>query len=91
MIVTLVIRFSQIVFGAIALGLSITAIKWQWTGTAPATTSYSAFAGAFGMLTAVIGTVAVFLDAIPGIIMAMVDGLASLIFLAGGIVSDAVW
>lgn len=56
MIASLIVRLFQIVFGAVVLGLSITAIEWQWVGSAPATTTYSAFAGAFGMLTALIGT-----------------------------------
>ncbi|KAK5125055.1 hypothetical protein LTR85_001246 [Meristemomyces frigidus] len=84
-ITSLVVRFFQFVFGAIVLGLSITAIKWQWQGSAPATSSYSAFTGAFGMLTALIGTAAIFIDAVPDLIMAIVDALASVLFLAGGI------
>lgn len=83
MITSLAVRFFQIVFGAIVLGLSITAIKWQGHGSAPATTSYSAFTGAFGMLAALIGVAAIFIEALP---QRIVDALASVLFLAGGIV-----
>jgi hypothetical protein len=79
--------YRRIVFGAVVLGLSIEAIKWQYYGAAPATSPYSAFAGAFGILVALVGIAAGFIDAIPGLIMAAVDGLATLLFLAGGIVS----
>ncbi|KAK4549532.1 hypothetical protein LTR36_006529 [Oleoguttula mirabilis] len=85
MITSLAVRFFQLVFGAVVLGLSITAIEWQYFGSAPATTTYCAFAGAFGMLTALIGTAAIFVEAVPDLIMAIVDALASVLFLAGGI------
>jgi len=80
-------RVFQIVFGAVVLGLSITAIKWQQHGSAPATSSYCAFVGALGMLAALIGAAVTFVDRIPDLIMAIVDGLAAILFVAGGIVS----
>ena len=86
-ITALVVRILQIIFGAIVLGLSIKAIKWQRYGSAPATTSYSAFAGAFGILTALVGIATIFMEAVPDLIMAIVDALASILFLAGGTVS----
>jgi len=89
MLSNLIARACQVIFGAIALGFSIGAIKWQYYGTAPATSGYSAFAGAFGILTALIGIAAAFMSMIPDLIMAIVDSLASVIFLAGGIVSQA--
>ncbi|KAK3075044.1 hypothetical protein LTR53_002015 [Teratosphaeriaceae sp. CCFEE 6253] len=85
MLANLITRGLQIVFGAVVLGLSITAIQWQHFGSAPATSSYSAFAGAFAILAGLIGIAAGFFDAIPQLIMAIVDGLASLLLLAGGI------
>lgn len=87
MLANFIVRGLQIIFGVIVLGLSIGAVKWQVIGTAPATTGYNAFAGAFGILTALIGIAAAFMEMIPELIMAIVDGLASVIFLAGGIVS----
>ncbi|TKA79026.1 hypothetical protein B0A55_03159 [Friedmanniomyces simplex] len=85
MLANLITRAFQLLFGAVVLGLSISAIKWQHFGSAPATSSYSAFAGAFGILAALIGIAASFIDAIPDLIMAVVDALASVLLLAGGI------
>ena len=62
-------------------------IKWQTWGSAPATTGYCAFAGAFGALVGLIGFGGIVIDALSGLIMSAVDGLASLLLLAGGIVS----
>lgn len=88
MIVTLATRVCQTIFAAIVLGISIHAIQWQKHGSAPSTTAFCAFAGAFGLLTSLIGLAAVFISAIPGLIMAVVDALASIMLLAGGIVSS---
>ena len=86
-ITELVVRMFQLVFGLVALGLSVKAIAWQRYGSAPTTTSYSAFAGAFGILTALVGIATIFMEAVPDLIMAIVDALASILFLAGGTVS----
>ncbi|KAK1057538.1 hypothetical protein LTR12_008689 [Friedmanniomyces endolithicus] len=85
MIGNLIARAFQLLCGAIVLGLSISAIKWQYFGSAPATTSYSAFAGAFSVLAALIGIATSFVEAIPEIIMVGVDGLAAVLLLAGGL------
>lgn len=87
MIATLIVRIFQVLFAACVLGLSITAVKWQYYGTAPAVSSFNAFAGAFALLTALIGIVAIWISHIPGLIMAVVDGVAFIFLLAGGIVS----
>jgi len=81
----LITRACQLVFGVIVLGLSVKAIRWQKYGSAPATTSYSAFAGGFSVLVALAGIAAGFIDAIPDLLMAVVDALASFLLLAGGI------
>ena len=86
MIGNLIARAFQLLCGAVVLGLSISAIKWQYFGAAPASTSYSAFAGAFGVLAALIGIATSFVEAIPEIIMVGVDGLAAVLLLAGGLV-----
>lgn len=72
-------------FAVVVLGASVSLAKGQVFGSVPATTSYAAFAGAWAILTALIGIVAIFVEAIPGMIMAGVDGLAALLLLAGGI------
>lgn len=83
----LIIRGFQLVFSAIVLGLSISLIRGQVWGGAPSQHGYAAFTGGFGCLTALIGFAACFVEAIPAFIMAALDGLASIVFLAGGIVS----
>jgi hypothetical protein len=49
--------------------------------------NYGAFCGGAGLLCAAIGVVACFFEALQGIIMLALDGLATLFVLAGGIVS----
>ena len=78
-------HINQLIFCAAVLGLSISLAKGQETGSAPATTGYSGFSGAFGIIAASIGIVALFVESVNGIITWAADGLASLILLAGGI------
>lgn len=87
MLATLVTRICQLLFTAIVLGISIHAVHWQLVGKAPATTAYNAFAGALGLVTALVGLAAIWISAIPELIMAAVDALTSVLLLAGGIVS----
>ncbi|KAF2230902.1 hypothetical protein EV356DRAFT_535986 [Viridothelium virens] len=82
---TLVARFFQILFAIVVLGLSVTMAKWQRFGSPPATTEYGAFSGGFAFLVGLLGIVAVFLDAIPAIIVAGADALAAILTLAAGI------
>lgn len=98
-IVAAILRFVQIVFAAIVLGLSVTLAKGQAPSDfkkqfpnagydlpgVPATTAYSSFVGGFGMLVALIGFASLFVELLQGIIMLVLDGLASIIFLAGGL------
>jgi len=79
------LRFFQILFSVVVLGLSITLAKGQRHGAVPATTGYAAFAGAFGVLAGLIGIASLFVEMLNGIISWAVDGLAALILLAGGI------
>jgi hypothetical protein len=86
-IATLVVRFFQILFAIVVLGLSITMAKWQVFGKPPPTTEYGAFSGGFAFLVGLVGVAAVFVEAIPGLIMAGLDALAAILTLAAGIVS----
>jgi hypothetical protein len=86
MLATLITRILQLIFAIIVLGLSVRAANWQEIGSIPTTTAYCAFAGAFAMLISIIGLAAIWLTAIPKMIMSGLDGLASIILLAGGIV-----
>lgn len=87
MLATLITRACQILFTTIVLGISISAVRWQVYGSAPATTSYNAFAGAFGLLVALIGLAGIWVSVVPELIMSAVDTVTSILLLAGGIVS----
>ncbi|KAF2718398.1 hypothetical protein K431DRAFT_230864 [Polychaeton citri CBS 116435] len=85
MITDLAIRILQIIFCAVVLGLSIVAVQWQHIGSAPAISTYAAFAGAFGILTALVGIAAVWVELLRSVIMMVMDALAAIFLLAGGI------
>jgi Membrane-associating domain len=51
----------------------------------PTTTSYAAFLGGLGMVAGVFGIVTVFVHIFDGIIPLIVEGLATLLFIAGGV------
>ncbi|KAI0015000.1 marvel domain-containing protein [Xylariomycetidae sp. FL0641] len=74
-----------VLFGAVVLGLAVTLSKQQKIGSVPSETSFSIFAGAFGILAAIIGLLHVFWDKIPALVVMAIDGLACVFYLAGGI------
>lgn len=84
---SVVLRVIQFIFAAIVLGLSIAAVRWQHFGSVPATNGYSAFTGAFGAVAGLMGLAAIWISPLGGFLMAIVDFLATVFFLAGGIVS----
>jgi tetrahydromethanopterin S-methyltransferase subunit E len=77
---SIITRALQLIFAIVVLALSIRASKWQVYGSVPATT-------AFAVLVSLVGIASIWISAIPALIMSMVDGLASVLLLAGGIVS----
>ena len=77
----------QLLFAAIVLGLSIAAVRWQYRSDVPALNGYACFAGVFGCLAALIGFMALLIDALAGIVMICANMLAALFMLCGGIVS----
>jgi hypothetical protein len=82
------LTFVQILFSVIILGISVSLIKGQaWPSAVPSQTSYAAFCGGWGIVIALIGVVALFVEFLQGIIIAGLDGLTTLLMLAGGIVS----
>lgn len=87
MLATIITRIFQLIFAIIVLALSVRAANWQQIGSVPTTTAYCAFAGAFAVLISVVGFAAIWLTAIPKVIMSGLDGLTALLLLAGGIVS----
>ncbi|RHZ58355.1 hypothetical protein CDV55_104603 [Aspergillus turcosus] len=84
-IIIAIVRAFQFLFAIVVLGLSVTLAKGQRYGSVPAATGYAAFTGGAGILAALIGCAALFVDALRGIISWAIDGLASLALLAGGI------
>lgn len=87
MIASSIVRLFQLLFSVIVLALSIVAVRWQVYGKAPASTGYNAFAGAWATLFSLIGLAAIFISAVPGLIVAGLDALTFIFLLAGGIVS----
>ncbi|KAF2089224.1 hypothetical protein K490DRAFT_54850 [Saccharata proteae CBS 121410] len=84
MIITAILRLFQIIFAAIVLALSISLIRSQDYGTVAAQ-NYAAFTGGFGLLVALMGVAAIFIEPLAGFIQAGADALAALFFIAGGI------
>jgi hypothetical protein len=62
-------------------------IRAQVFGSAPTTIRYSTFTGGFGVLVGLVGIASLFASFIPDLVPLVLDGLAGLLFLAGGIVS----
>ena len=81
------LRIIHIILAALVLGLSINAVNWQYYGDAPATNGFAAFAGGFGALAGLIGFAAIWITPLGGYVTLVFDLLASIFFLAGGIVS----
>lgn len=83
----LIHTLEQLLFGAVILGLSITLIKGQYFGSAPSQTDFSAFAGGWALLAALVGILATTVfGALEGIPILVLDALATLFLLAAGIV-----
>ncbi|KAK3687223.1 marvel domain-containing protein [Podospora appendiculata] len=79
------LRGLQFVFAIVILGLAVTLFKQQVYGSAPTTTTYSIFTGAFGIIVAVAGVAGLLVDAIPSIVNLVLDGVLGILFLGGGI------
>ncbi|KAI0390162.1 marvel domain-containing protein [Xylariaceae sp. FL0594] len=79
------LRGFLLIFGAIILGLSVSLAKQQVIGSPPPETSFFSFAGAFGIVVAALGILAIFVDKIPTIGIMVADALASVFYIAGAI------
>lgn len=83
----LIARPFQLFFVAIVIGLSVELIKEQVQYTVPSITNFACACGVFGALAFFIGITAVFVEKLQGLVMLVLDGIATLFFLAGSIVS----
>ncbi|KAK4449961.1 marvel domain-containing protein [Podospora aff. communis PSN243] len=79
------LRVLQFIFGVAVLGLSVALVKAHVYGSAPTTTKYSSFTGGFAVFAALAGAVGLFIEAIPDLVNIALDGLSSILLLAGGI------
>lgn len=81
--------YVQLLCSIVVLGLSVTAAKQQVFSSVPTETSFSSFAGGFGIIVSAIGLASIWLHKIPPTVVMGIDALASVFFLAGGIVSTS--
>ena len=79
----------QLITGAIVLGLSIGLSKHQVIDKVPPVTGFSAFVGAFGLIVAGLGLLSLWVDKVPNTVVLAADTLATLFYIAAGIVSPA--
>jgi len=75
----------RIILSSAVLGLSITLAKGQIVGSAPSATSYATFLGVLGMVSGAFGIFTVFINVFDGIIVLIIEGLVTMLFIAGGI------
>lgn len=87
--ISVLLRIFQIVFAVLVLALSVSAVRWQYYHSVPKTNAFVTFAAIFGCLTALIGFASTWIDPLAGIFMSILDWLATIFFLAGGIVSHS--
>jgi hypothetical protein len=85
-IVNWVLRAFQVLFGVVILGLSITLIRNHHLGTLPSVLGYAAFLGGFTIVAALVGFAATWVSLLEGFIGMAIDGVATILNLAGGIV-----
>lgn len=76
----------QFLIALVVLALAVTLLRAQVYGDVPVTTRYSVFTGGFGMLVGLVGVVSLLASFVPEMVPLVLDGLAALFFLAGGIV-----
>ena len=84
---TFLVRLIQLVCTTVVLSLSICAVRWQYRNSVPATSIFATLAGAYGVMTSLLGVMAAVIGALAGLFMLFIDLLATIFLLAGGIVS----
>ncbi|EAQ87147.1 predicted protein [Chaetomium globosum CBS 148.51] len=83
--ITLGLRGLYFVMALTILALAAAMIANQVYDTPPVTTRYSTFTGGFGMIVAGVGVLCTFVSFVPELVPLVLDGLAALFFLGGGI------
>lgn len=73
-------------FSIVVLILSIILSRHQYYGKVPSQTSFAAFAGALGIIAAIVGIASLFIQRLKGVISWVLDGVTSIALLAAGIV-----
>ena len=87
--VNFVLRGFQTLFAAVILGLSVSLVKGQWEGTKPPITlQYAAFVGGITLVAAVVGLASEWVTALQGKIGFIIDGVMTVVNLAGEVVSS---
>jgi hypothetical protein len=84
---TFLVRLIQLLCTTVVLSLSICAVRWQYRKSVPASTIFATFAGAYGVMTSLLGLMAAVIGTLAGLFMLGVDLLATIFLLAAGIVS----
>ncbi|KAH7127060.1 marvel domain-containing protein [Dendryphion nanum] len=84
-IFTFALRGAQLVSAAIVFGLSVNLVQGQVHGGAPVSLGFAAFVGAASLVGALVGLAANWVDALQGIIGLGIDGILTLVNLAGGV------
>jgi hypothetical protein len=88
-IVNFVLRGFNIIFASIVLGLSIGLMKGQWEGeSSPVSLQFAAFVGAISLLGGFIGLAAEWVTILQGKIGLIIDGVITVMNIAGGVVSS---
>lgn len=77
---------AQSIFAIVVLALSAQLMNGQKIGSPPATTVYSVFTGASGLVVAAFGLVAMFVEAVPTLLVLAVGSISGILLLAAGIV-----
>ncbi|KAK8087888.1 hypothetical protein PG997_002849, partial [Apiospora hydei] len=75
-----------LICGAVVFGLSVSLANQQRVGSAPPEIGFSSFAGGFAIVTCLVGAAGLWVDSIPGIVTMVMDGIAAVVYLVGGII-----
>lgn len=81
------LRGAQAVFAIVVIGLSVTLIRGHHFGSLPWQLGFAVFAGGLAFVAALVGLAGSCISFLEGTVGLVVDGVAALINILGGIVS----